>query len=218
MAETIAVLQRKGGVGKSTLICSFAYHLSRQGARVLVVDTDRQGTCMRYHDLAQTTEFNIVTAFDDARLRAVLERYGPEHDVVLIDTPGVESRLTSYVAAASDLVLIPASPSLPDAEGAASTWELVQRVREANNRRPKKALVVLSKFVPTARVTASIAKSMRDAGLPLYPWGMQELTGFKEMFSTGVPVGVSHQASLRLLTSLQLDGHISWEARTHEVA
>lgn len=218
MPEIISALQRKGGVGKSTLMCCLAYHLARQQARVLVIDSDRQETCGGYHDLAAGTSFNITTAFDEKRLRAVIERYGPEHDVVLIDTPGIESQLTSHVAAASDLVLIPATPSAPDARGAGATWALVQRVRAANGGRPANALVVLTKYARTARITESITDSMRKAGLPLYPWGLQELTGFKEMFSTGAPAGGAHTASRQLVTHLQLDGAIAWKGPAHEAA
>jgi len=216
--EIISVLQRKGGVGKSTLVCCLAYHLARQRARVLVIDSDRQETCGGYHDCAAGTSFNITTAFDEQRLRAVIARYGPEHDVVLIDTPGIESQLTSHVAAASDLVLIPVTPSAPDARGAHSTWDLVQRVRASSGGRPEKTAVVLTKYARTARITENITTSMRNAGLPLYPWGLQELTGFKEMFSTGAPAGVAHTASLQLVTHLQLDDVIAWKAPANEVA
>lgn len=209
MLQTISALQQKGGVGKSTLICAIAHYLGRLGARVLIIDADRQGTCTAFHDCVEQP-FNVIAALDVASLAAALDRYAADHDLVLIDTPGIDSALTAHVAAASDLVLIPSTPSAPDAQGAARTWSLVERVRAANAGRPHDVRVILTKYQPTARITASIAESFRSNGMPLYPYGLQELTGFKEMYSIGGANGAAAGALKQLITHMQLDRIIKW--------
>ena len=49
MAHSIAVLNMKGGVGKTTLAVNLAWHLVRRGRRrVLLVDLDPQFNASQY--------------------------------------------------------------------------------------------------------------------------------------------------------------------------
>src|SRR5712692_1013046 len=47
-AKIIAVVNQKGGVGKTTLVMQLAGALTRRGRTVLVVDADPQGTATRW--------------------------------------------------------------------------------------------------------------------------------------------------------------------------
>lgn len=55
----IAVLNPKGGSGKTTLALNLAQGLSLKGKRVLVVDCDPQGSALAWAHLAEETAFTV---------------------------------------------------------------------------------------------------------------------------------------------------------------
>ena len=197
MAQVISAIQQKGGVGKSTLLCALALLLSRDGTRVVIIDTDRQKTCADFHDLAEPG-FDVYSETNEDLLRGVVQALTSTYDVILIDTAGIDSQMVVYVAASSDVVLIPSGASRPDAAGAIRTWKKIQQVQDIANK-PAHACIIMMNFNPTARITANVHEAYAAAGAPLYRLGLPTLTGFREMHTTGsLPDGVAarHLAEL----------------------
>lgn len=213
MVQVISAIQQKGGAGKSTMLCSLAGFLGRDGAKVVIVDTDRQRTCSDYHDRLEAATFDVVEVRDEEQLTPVVAKLRGTYDFVLIDTAGIDSQLVVYVAANSDVVLIPATPSRPDAMGAVRTWKKVEEVRQITGGRPEVVKIVLTNYKRDARITANIIDALKHLKAPYYPVGLPALTGFREMHTTGqVPQGVAGMALRQFVGSLQKDQILSWRA------
>jgi chromosome partitioning protein len=60
MTRIITVASQKGGVGKTTTTLNFGYSLSRLGSRVLLVDTDPQGSIALATNLKKRTQYGMV--------------------------------------------------------------------------------------------------------------------------------------------------------------
>ena len=147
--------QQKGGVGKSTLAGNIAVGLAIQGQRVIIIDTDKQQSCVKWGSRRKTS--NITPEVHYARLLAKksvegnreflgtfdkLEASG-NFDVCLIDAGGrdnPELRLSMFVA---DILLAPCLPSQADVESLQEFDEMVGEVLAGNTR--LRSLTVLNK-------------------------------------------------------------------------
>ena len=127
----IAIVNQKGGTGKTTLSTNLAAAFAENG-RVLLLDADAQGSSHDWADSQGQARVNLdVRAADPARLLQDVRRLRAEYDWVIIDGPAGISRITADAVRAADVVLIPAKPS-PFDVWAAST--IVEAVKAAGPR------------------------------------------------------------------------------------
>jgi chromosome partitioning protein len=139
----VALLNQKGGVGKTTLALHLAGAWARQGGRVTVIDADPQGSALDWSE--QRAKEGGPRLFGVLGLaRDTLHREAPEIargvDHVVIDGPPRIAGLMRSALLAADLVLVPAQPSPFD--GWAS-GEMLNLIREARIFRPE----LLARFV-----------------------------------------------------------------------
>lgn len=114
--SVIAVVNRKGGVGKSTLATHVAGYLAALGHAVMLGDVDRQQSSRLWLSLRPQSRPHISGWTIDERNFA-RPPAGTEH--VVLDTPGgFQGVGLMRVALYADAILIPASSSLFDRSAA----------------------------------------------------------------------------------------------------
>ena len=111
----IALLNQKGGVGKTTLALNLAAaaHLDRK--RTLLVDLDRQGSALDWYAARAERPESLLAGLVTVKLdRVVSARQFYEladgYDVVVLDGPARLGELTRSAAIAADVVIIPVQP------------------------------------------------------------------------------------------------------------
>lgn len=127
MKQVIAILNQKGGVGKTTSTINIAGYLAKMGRSVLVVDLDPQGNATSGFGQSkevETTAYNVLV--DNVPINeAIVELESSEvflvpanadlagAEVELVSAEGRELRLRSALAGVDyDYVLIDCPPSL----------------------------------------------------------------------------------------------------------
>ena len=111
----ISVLNIKGGVGKSTTSTNVAVGLSQVYDKVLLIDTDNNGSSsathwggLRSQDLPSPV---VIQQLNPELLKKQIKTLAADYDVIIIDgSPHVET-MTTVSVMLSDLVIIPVQPS-----------------------------------------------------------------------------------------------------------
>lgn len=130
MPRVLAVVNQKGGVGKTTTTINLAAALSQAGRRVLLVDLDPQGNAtmgsgVDKRTVARTVYHTLLGLGELSDIRTRSEKGGYDlvpanrdlagAEVELVELPARETRLKSAlepVAADYDYILIDCPPSL----------------------------------------------------------------------------------------------------------
>ena len=126
--RVISFVTQKGGSGKTTLTFCCEVAAQEDGAKVLIVDMDSQGTAEAWYQdresetpqLARVDAVNLPQALDAAKRQGF--------DFVLLDTPGRVEPATAAAIRASDVCLIPCRPTPGDMKATPPTVATIQRL------------------------------------------------------------------------------------------
>ena len=164
----VALLNQKGGVGKTTLALHLAGEWARRGRRVTLVDADPQGSALDWSQ--QRSRGGAPRLFGVVGLaRDTLHREAPElardADHVVIDGPPRVAGLMRSALLAADLVLIPVQPSPFDGWASA---EMLALLGEARIYRPQLAArFVLNRCGARTLIARDTAETLADHDPPV---------------------------------------------------
>ena len=182
----VAFLNHKGGVGKPPSALHVAGAWAAQGKRVVVVDTDSQGSALDWSE--QRTKGGLTRLFDVLELaRDTLQVEAPEIardvDHVVIDGSSRIAALIRSTMLAADLVLVPAQPSPFDGWAAAETLLLLY---EARRFRPQLiARFVLNRCVARSLLASEIAEVLAKHDPPALAARVGQRVAFADAARTG---------------------------------
>ena len=129
MGKVIAFVNSKGGGGKTTFAWQLGNVWSAAGKKVLLIDTDPQGTLSIFYAKRQDKGSMEGISESLGRLDARLKRVRAEDwDFIVIDTPGRLAELGPAIRAA-DLIVSPIQPAGADYAAFSETVGAVMEYR-----------------------------------------------------------------------------------------
>lgn len=182
----LALMNQKGGSGKTTLALNLASAMANRGDRVLLIDADTQKTASDWNAVREAGAPMTIVAVTEPVLHRDLPRMSSDYDHVVIDGAPRHSATAKSAILASDFVLIPVQPSGADFW---SSRETVALVGEAATFNPNlKAAFVISRRITRSVIGRDILDALEEFDLPVLQSGTMQRVIYAETLTRGETV------------------------------
>lgn len=186
MPQVYSFQNQKGGSGKSTAAINFAGERALRGERVLLIDTDPQGTALDWaaaRSAADLPSLFSVVGYPRVGLHKEIHHLSQGYDTVVIDNPARATDIPRSNILAADIVVIPVQPSPADIW---ATNEVLKLLEEASGFKENiiSAFLVSRRIVGTA-LGRSVRESLQGRGPILLESTIGQRVVYAESFITG---------------------------------
>ena len=167
MAKTIAIVNQKGGVGKTTTCVNLAAALTERGKKVLLCDFDPQANSTSGMGVDKTVSkgvYDVLISDIPAReylLKEALSQVSGGYDFVFIDCPPSLELLTLNALCAADTILVPVQGEYFALEGLSDLMNTVRIVRRSLNPRLELEGVLLTMFDGRTNLALQVAEEVK---------------------------------------------------------
>lgn len=187
-AKIIAVVNQKGGAGKTTLAMLLAGSLADRGKRVLVADADAQNTALHWAGIGAgfPAEVEDVSG-EESKLHKALRKRSGEFDYIIIDSPpAATASVTVSALRAAHLALVPVIPSPLD------LWASV-RIREAivlaRHKNPElDARLVVNQLQLNTLLAREVLGMLPEFGIPMLAANLKSRTAYRQCAALGASI------------------------------
>ncbi|NER82586.1 MAG: AAA family ATPase [Leptolyngbya sp. SIO1D8] len=186
MTYVIAVLNQKGGSGKTTIASNLAHALQQDSGKVLLVDSDPQGSLRDWNE-ANDAEIIPVVGLDRETLPKDLKAISDAYDWVIIDGAPQIARMSSAAVKASDLVIIPVQPSPYDIWACADLIDIIQARQDVTSGKPD-ARFVISRAIKNTRLSGEVEGALQAYGVLVLRAGTTQRVAYPTTAAEGVTV------------------------------
>lgn len=183
---TIAVLNQKGGSGKTTLATNLAHALSLHGDRVLLADADPQGSSRDWSE-ANPERLIPVIGLDRETLPKDLPAISHGYDWIVIDGAPQIAKLSAAAVKAAHLVLIPVQPSPYDIWACADLVDIIQARQTICDGQPLAAFVI-SRVIKNTKLGREVLDALSDYNLPVLNATTSQRVAYPTTASEGLTV------------------------------
>jgi chromosome partitioning protein len=162
--KIIAILNQKGGCGKTTIAVNLAHSFQNRGYKVLLVDGDPQGSARDWNEINGGGLIPVV-GLDRESLAKDIQAVKSGYDYIIIDGAPSIAKLSIAAVKIADLVVIPVQPSPWDIWATADLVEIVKASQEIRNDKPL-AVFLISRAMKNTKLSGEISEALAQYDLP----------------------------------------------------
>jgi chromosome partitioning protein len=186
MSKIIAILNQKGGAGKTTLATNLARALQKaDNESVLLVDSDPQGSA-RDWNAASGGELVPVIGLDRSTLAKDIQAIKDNQDWIVIDGAPQIAELAVAAIKCADLILIPVQPSPYDIWACEDLVDIIKARQEVTDGTPKAAFII-SRSIKNTQLSKEIGEALLGYGLPVF----KSFTSQRVIYAKSAAIGSS---------------------------
>lgn len=182
--EVIAILNQKGGAGKTTIATHLARELQRRGSAVTLVDSDPQGSARDWSAVDEEQPLMTV-GIDRPTLGRDVRKLAGQY--VVIDGAPQAQELAASALTAADIALIPVQPSPYDVWATADLVELVKQ-RQVLTEGKLRAYFIVSRAISGTRLGGDIREALEGYGLPVLETVIHQRQAYPRTAARGTTV------------------------------
>lgn len=186
----IAVVNLKGGVGKSTIAVNLACELAGRKRQVVLVDADEQGTATEWAQAGRLPiRCDAMPLRSEREVQSWLRRVlALNEDAVVIDCPPRLAAVTEAAVGVADLALIPVGASGADLAATSAALALVAQARLARSDSGPACLLIPSRVDKRTASGREIETVLAGLGEPVGPT-VHQRAAMVDAFSSGQWIG-----------------------------
>ncbi len=182
-AKVIAIINQKGGPGKTTVSLNLGAELSKRGYNTGIVDADEQESMVEIVSLASPESPYPCQVFGlwkaGRKIHQEIKKYLESYDIIIIDCPpSANSPIAQSTLLVADLAIIPFVAGTIDALAAPKIRDAIEVAQTYNPE--LKAFVLLNRYDKTLNVTKQVTEILPQFGLPIFDSKLSERTAYIE--------------------------------------
>lgn len=187
-AKIIAVVNQKGGTGKSTLSMLLAGALAEAGHKVMVADADPQNTALRWALAGEGFPVDVEdVSGDEGKLHKHLKKRRDDYDFIIIDSPPTATApVTLSALKIANLALVPVIPSPPDLWASLHIRDAIYAATEKNVF--LEARLVVNQAQPNTVLAREVLSMLPEFGIPLLAAQLRQRTAYRQCAALGTTV------------------------------
>ena len=184
----VAILNSKGGSGKTTLAVNVGGCLHKQGHSVLIVDSDPQGSARDWYEAQPANaELPAVVGMDGPILHKNIPAIAGSYEYIIIDGAARLEEITASAIRAADFVLIPVRHAGFDLWAVESLVESIEARRALTGGKPEVAFVI-SCQTQGSRLARSVDSALAEFNIPIMESRTAHRVAYEEAGGFGLTV------------------------------
>ena len=181
----ISFVNQKGGVGKTTTAINLASSLIRKNHNLVLIDADPQGSATAWHSIEDNQAFEIIDHPGELT-QSDIKMIETAYDYVIIDAPPAVDDKVETILKASDLAILPVTPSSLDLWSCKETLDTMAAKSEAFLS--GKVRLLINRKIPGTRVGREVRQALDKFDTPVFETELCQRVAYIDAMQYGVSV------------------------------